>query len=315
MRSLWEDIDKKAPFFEQCVSGRMKALLFFQYGASLLRIAPAHRKFVFFDILSQTHGTPEFLNGLDLPLAHFLKEHLLPAMNDTMLWLMSDHGPKQGVIRQRAGFQAAVEFSNPLLSIVLPSWFASDHPQLHASLKGNQQSLTTPYDLHSTLLHLQTYPRAPPRHPYGRSLFDPLPEDRKCEAAGVPSKFCPCGMTFAVESRRRARYIDAMEAIMKRIRELLEPVAGLCYPVQHSRMHQCATLGSRRRGILFQIQTVRGAQFAFSAVFEVAVGGGIVLPDLAMPAERVTRYGRQPACISRHYPGLRPYCLCRDWKP
>ena len=315
MKPLWDDVNKKFTYWQQCASGQMKVLLFFQYGASLLRINPAGRKFVFFDMISQTHHNPEFLNALDRPLKHFLREHLLPTMNNTILWLMADHGPKQGLVRQKAGFSAVLEFSNPLLSVTLPSWFASSYPQLHGNIKDNQLSLTTPYDLHTTLLHLQTYPHPPPPHLYGRSLFMDIPKDRTCSAAGVPKKACPCGMRVAKESCKSPPYPDALDLIMQRINKLLEPVAGLCYPVGHSHMHECATLGPKQRGMLFHAQTGHGPRLEFSALFEVATNGSIILPDRLVPAERLSKYGRMPHCVAERYPLLKPYCMCRNWKP
>ena len=316
MKPLWADVNKHArQWWEPCAFGQMKALIFFQYGASLLQVYQSHRKFVFFDILSQTHNAPEFMTGLDRPLEQFLETQLLPAMNRTMLWVMADHGAKQGTLPEKAGFQAVVEFGNPLLSITMPSWFASKYPRLQTNLKNNRLSLTTPYDLHTTLLHLQTYPRAPPPHPYGRSLFLPIPHERTCEAAGVPSELCPCDMNVKVESCEGPVYRRAMDVILKGISTLLRPVSDRCLPVGHSHMQECAAFAPNQQGIIFHTTTARGPPFVFRAVFEVAGNGTILLPDGAFPAGRLNRFGSQPACIASQHPDLRGYCMCQNWRP
>ncbi|GIY92837.1 uncharacterized protein CEXT_26711 [Caerostris extrusa] len=75
------------------------------------------------------------------------------------------------------------------------------YPELASNLHKNQDRLTTPFDIHATLVHLLNVTRQPSAElyetlsqitPYGLSLMNPISVNRTCEEANILPHWCPC---------------------------------------------------------------------------------------------------------------------------
>lgn len=129
-------------------------------------------------------------------LQHFQKTGVL---NRSLVLLVSDHGWRTGDIMLNR--QARLENRLSFAFLLLPEWFRKKYPLAYSNLKENQYRLTTPYDIHSTLVDMLNpsvnlvdevmIKRSIPDSK-GISLFTPIPKDRTCEAAGIDEEWCAC---------------------------------------------------------------------------------------------------------------------------
>lgn len=67
------------------------------------------------------------------------------------------------------------------------------YPEMNQNLKINQQRLTTPLDVFETLTHILNFytyniQNSKPRR--GLSLFNPIPQTRRCEDANILPHYC-----------------------------------------------------------------------------------------------------------------------------
>ena len=91
--------------------------------------------------------------------------------------------------------QGQIDNKWPFLLMSVPHRVLDRFPLLGRNLQANQLRLTSPYDLHATLRHFLFYPFFPPSptlNPFGRSLLDPVPQNRTCSEAGIWYRYCAC---------------------------------------------------------------------------------------------------------------------------
>lgn len=120
-------------------------------------------------------------------------------LDNTILILGSDHGVRWGLTRiiEKLGFH---EDSLPIMFVRLPSWMKKDkrYKKFTSALTGNKNRLTSTYDMHLTIkniLNLSGRANATMKAegcPKCSTLFNPIPNNRSCEDAGIPSHFCAC---------------------------------------------------------------------------------------------------------------------------
>ena len=108
-----------------------------------------------------------YTHHLDAPLSAALDEFLdTGLLSNSLLFLWSDHGLSYGsYFRSAAGKQ---EHRNPFLTIAVPKAFADRFPEYTRSLRANQPTPLTHFDLHATFLHVA-------RLAQGRSAGTPEP--------------------------------------------------------------------------------------------------------------------------------------------
>ena len=120
-------------------------------------------------------------------------------LDRSLLLLMSDHGARfQNV---RATEQGKYEERMPFVAVRLPPSFATKYPEIVENLRANADRLTTPFDLHETLVDVIDF--QPKRH-HGDgsrdrrafSLFRPIPANRTCAEAGVEPHWYVCCMSY-----------------------------------------------------------------------------------------------------------------------
>ena len=115
------------------------------------------------------------------------------SLNNSIFIMFSDHGIRYGPSRLNIG--AAIEERLPFVVIVTPKWFRVKYPDLQHSLEENAFHLTTPFDIHATLMDVISMAEGDDRTLYtdrGQSLFHPVPLDRTCSDASVGLHWCAC---------------------------------------------------------------------------------------------------------------------------
>lgn len=186
-----------------CVGPRTAGQVLFEYAEKFATSLTASGK-PFFGFFWGTSLTHDYLNVR--PQTDVIYENLLQnlgsnnVLNNTVVVFLSDHGIRWGPIRET--YQGRVEERLPFVFFLLPEWFEDRYPSAVMNLRRNRRMLTSPFDLHETLLDLlsldsltrgsliqrsltQTFSR-------GVSLFLPVPEARTCEDAGIADNWCTC---------------------------------------------------------------------------------------------------------------------------
>lgn len=138
-----------------------------------------------------THDDINLAGYYDIPIRDLLRRfNDRGTLNRTIVVFLSDHGGRLWNFRTTP--LGWYEDRLPYALLLFPRWFLRDHPDLAASMKRNQKKLSTPYDMHATLLQLASAKFTETVTRYGRSLLHTLPENRTCESASIPEQFCSC---------------------------------------------------------------------------------------------------------------------------
>jgi hypothetical protein len=115
-------------------------------------------------------------------------------MDNLMVVVMGDHGTEHGDMR--ATLQGHLEQRLPFMSLTFPDWFTSNQSQSFANLMKNQERLTTPYDVHKTLMGLLDVREAQnyaADNKLGINLLTNIvPSSRNCIQAGIDIQWCTC---------------------------------------------------------------------------------------------------------------------------
>jgi len=122
------------------------------------------------------------------------------SLENTVVVLFSDHGPRFGLTRghTRMGWY---EENLPMALIAMPESFRSRHATMMNTLRSNRRKLTTPFDLHETIRRVLDS-----GEPYddrvrvargrrGVSLFDVTLGDRTCKDASIAPTYCECQLS------------------------------------------------------------------------------------------------------------------------
>ena len=88
----------------------------------------------------------------------------------------------------RASEQGKFEERLPFLAVRIPRWFSERYPHAATNLRLNSGRLTSPFDVHETLMDVLDMKRPRDRTdgpPRGYSLFQEIPDNRTCADADI----------------------------------------------------------------------------------------------------------------------------------
>ncbi|XP_037557786.1 uncharacterized protein LOC119434799 [Dermacentor silvarum] len=175
-----------------CLGPTIPSKVLLGYLANYLNLMSERPSFTYTWFVELAH---EWLNNAayaDEPVRRLLEDvHASGVLNHTVLVFLSDHGLQFGDVRTT--YIGRLEDIQPFAFLVFPSWFLEKNPEAARNLRINQRRLTTPFDLHATLVELLDYPvRKRPRTAYGLSLFHQIPGERTCSDASIKHKWCAC---------------------------------------------------------------------------------------------------------------------------
>ena len=163
---------------------------------------PERKKFSFLFHSDYSHDSSRLLQNADLDLLHQLQWlNETGVMNNSLVILMSDHGARFTNLRSTE--QGKYEERLPFFALRLPSTrsFQKKFPDVQKHLLENSKLLTTPFDIHETMMDVLNYePESKWRkssmmarpYPRGLSLFRKMPKDRSCEDASIEPHWCTC---------------------------------------------------------------------------------------------------------------------------
>lgn len=226
-------------------------------------------------------------------------------LNDTILIFLSDHGMDSNEIQSTK--QGRIEQRLPLVFIVVPPSFRKEYRLAYHNLKVNQGRLTTPYDIHQTLIdfidlnvireeEILRRSRQFYTQDRGISLFLQIPRNRSCELAGIHNKWCVC-YNYVRIAHDNPVLFGAISYLTYQINEVLKP-----YP-------ECLKL------IVDEIILAKELLPAyegsdewrdFSIIVRMAPGGGIY-------ETMMRKHNRQWYIVDRvkrlNFPGFRSLCV------
>ena len=128
------------------------------------------------------------LPSLDADLAAAIRRLRDTVLQDTVLFLLSDHGT-HGIWYTDYEIGAA-EHKLPFMYVVAPDWLMKARPDWRANLQTNQRRLVTVREVYHAMLRIAAFPDDKAGGP--PSLLDPIPAGRTCRDAQIPEKWCAC---------------------------------------------------------------------------------------------------------------------------
>ncbi|XP_030372616.1 uncharacterized protein LOC115622717 isoform X2 [Scaptodrosophila lebanonensis] len=204
-----------------CVGHQPDHMVMLEYTKNFMMKYRDSPRFVFSFHGGLSHDSINLIGAADDDVHDWLvalKEKNL--LDDTILIVMADHGNRFAEVR--ATLQGKQEERLPFFSFTFPESFKKRFPKEYNNFVANEQSLSTPFDIHATLKHIiklqtasaeelaaeSTYDSGTldtktetnkasihiSKLASGRaiSLFEPIPSNRSCADAYIEPHWCAC---------------------------------------------------------------------------------------------------------------------------
>lgn len=271
--------------------------------------------FGFFWESSITHDDINYDPKLDQILEKFFIDIALSgALENAFMFVLSDHGIRWGKILTT--HQGRLEERLPFLFIIPPRKWAKKYYSAHKNLKENAKKLTTPFDMHETLvdilnrdyLNLTSFGR-------GVSLFRPVSLERNCDTAGIPPHWCTCQDTISIDVTDEViRFVSTF--VVQHINNLLVNHTNcakvILEKVLDASISSRTVSNEKQLNPVYYYTVVLQSKFV-GAIFEATVKCSRcnMQGDIKMAGEvsRNNQYGHQGDCINDSK--LRLYCYCK----
>ncbi|CAF0882063.1 unnamed protein product [Brachionus calyciflorus] len=334
------------PNKKHCMAGRRNIRVNLEYGENFMSAYKEHGFFGFLFLNEYSHDSTNILGMVDEDLLKFLEFFYndKDLMENTILILMSDHGPRFN--ENRKSVKGLLKERNPFFSMYIPELFKKKYPESYANFDDNTNKLLVPMDIHRTLIDLISLEKNNKLSEIndGRSLslFNKIQNDRTCSQAGIDQHWCAC-------LKRTELVIDkylekmAMEFINYINEVVLKDHLDKCVKLgldKINRVDQLETYIStdkRKKAkekfsffgrlleepkiekdfnkFFFQITTSNNNggvyEFTITDEFDFVNGKSNYLIDKSS-ISRVNKYGNSSYCIFNDYPDLRKFCFCKN---
>ena len=225
----------------------------------------------------------------------------------------------------------------PYFGLYFPPSFERAYPQEVEQVRKNQQRLTTNYDVHETLSDLLDNTPTRPSRTKGRgiSLFKPVPESRTCEQAGIPLHWCAC-LSWEDISHDHTLKSCVAKAVVDYINSLTDKLRDRCELLSIHKVISLSKFVPRKELLQFlksdgkhgerpNLSDKMKQSYAYLQIvlitnpgqgrYEVTVRQSMQTGDVKVRSEDISRtnkYGKAAACVENSFPGLRPYCFCKQ---
>ncbi|PAA91465.1 hypothetical protein BOX15_Mlig002440g3 [Macrostomum lignano] len=329
-----------------CIGDEIASARMLSTVKDLFTLYPDRPKFAFTFFSSLSHENQD-LSPMDAELVKFLDWFEAANLSsNTSIILMSDHGQRHGPLRN--SMQGKLEESLPLMSIALSRQLMSRKKDAAEMLRTNANRLTTPVDIHRTLLNLSGLRDSTTLAAGGASLTsyslidEAVPETRSCSDAGIPTHWCSCLRLKKIqEPSSNELAVRAARFAVNQMNSATEPFRHLCHELQLGNVTEADVslasedLARRERHVSWRYVAYNAENSALLAagyltlrlvtepnggLFEASVqfglqrsrfGNPLLLLSSTSEASRINRYGSQAHCVTEVAPHLRKFCLCR----
>ena len=336
MRNFWRSA---SPYISKITRKSIKCIhqLNFRYLKHFMKVYGDVPIFTYLGISHLTHNNSPGAQHLDSDLFDLLN-HLKSTGQDqnTVLVIFGDHGDRTGPYR--ATMTGKLEQRLPFMSFTFPPWFPGKYPEEFINFQRNSKVLTSHFDVYATLQHLKTFPRNEHSHKYGTSLFKDITQmNRTCPQIGVLDHWCSC-IDYQEMKVDDALVIKAAQSVITKINKInlefdldselcanlkLDQIirAGIVAPssrvrnfIKTFKIGSCDHCGVKKGETVYKtvnyevvfIVSPSGGQYEATTVYDKAKG--VFTPNEGI--SRINLYKKQPHCIQKKFPHLRPYCYC-----
>ena len=323
-----------------CLHSMLEMDILYNYLRDFVRTMQDRPYFAFTFVARLTHDNLNTAGFADEPTFHLLKDlHSEGVLNKSLLVLFSDHGIRFGPIRQT--YIGKFEERMPFIYLFFPPWFLKKYPEFEKNLRDNQDRLTTPFDVHATLVHLLQLKRQPSSElndtlsiltPHGISLMDPIPKDRTCQKASILPHWCTC-QTHKPVPIKEPIVINCAIALVDTLNKILKPFEGACEVLrlkeildarfgqandvvlrfvkhQNDVINRHVVLGDKINAPVDYLIIIKvdpsGGVFEGTVRYDSEDGTYRVLDDIS----RLNMYGNQSICIENAR--IRKFCYCKS---
>lgn len=296
------------------------------------------KRFGFTVISDIAHEEPTLFSTVANDLSNLLraiKESGI--LENTLFIVMSDHGSRFTALRRT--YQGKIEERLPFMSIVLPNKLKIALPDAEKFLKANVDVLTTPFDIHTTILdvvglkHLRNNYTVPGSSlPRGMSLLKPIPKSRSCSEADILAHWCAC-LNWADVSPVDKMYERAPMALANFINQLIadndkcatrsltsiewvkrENVNDQVLKFIDVNTENYVPIFEESVSYNFEFYQVKIVMSPMNAAYEGTITYIRYLDQFLISEQyisRVNAYGQEPKCVMKTHPHLRKYCYCK----
>ncbi|XP_064469513.1 uncharacterized protein LOC135384232 [Ornithodoros turicata] len=298
-------------YSDYCMHQRLRTEAYLQYTSSLLTVLADRPSFIYSWMSDLTHDFFNYAGYVDLPFRRTFETLTKTGVMDrSLVVFVSDHGLRYGDFRQT--LMGRYEDRLPLCVMMFPPAFREMYPEIMENLRVNQHRLTTPFDIHATLVELAQFPgsryQAEYRTRYGLSLLHEVPENRSCNDAFIDAYYCCCH-ELEDDNTTGAAHLLMAHFIVKTVNEwLMNEAPGMC------KMHVLKEItdvrkisGAATRSSSYYWITIvtRPGDAVLEGAVRVFQNGTISLEKLS----RLNMYRYQSSCIASST--MERYCVCR----
>lgn len=139
-----------------------------------------------------THEDQNLASSMDQKFVEYLmKLEKNGIFNESVVILMADHGSRKDNYADVK--VTAFETNLPVFQISLPPSLLT--AEVKNALEVNRNRLFGAFDVHKTLLDIIGKDAVLDDCPHCQSILKPIPQNRSCEEAAIPNKFCSCQET------------------------------------------------------------------------------------------------------------------------
>ncbi|UJR27753.1 hypothetical protein I4U23_009026 [Adineta vaga] len=322
-----------------CIGNQTSIDVFLSYINQFWSSYPKYKKFFFGFFKQYTHDGYTSGTLLDRSLLKFLRNfYQTDEHKKTILILMTDHGARFSAIRRTP--QGKLEERLPFMSFTFPKLFRQKYPKAIENLQKNLHRLTTPFDIHSTLLSLldmnqMNYNEEHPVQQRNISLFHIIPAQRTCDDLNLEPHWCSClqWKTISIADRNIQQ---ATKHIISFINAQLALVENhLCHQLELHSIHSAQMYRPNQALLRFSKSSdVDGRipkyddkktdivfyQITFEAnpskgIYEATTQYSTKSSSYNTDLEHISRlnaYKSSASCIETSYSHLRKFCQCNN---
>lgn len=320
--------------YSYCFDNQTSFQFFLSYLRQFWTSYSTEKKFFFAFFKQYTHDGYEHGSLLDASILNLLHTfNRSPELQHTAVILMSDHGGRFSAARLTP--QGTMEERLPLMSFILPSTFRRKYPRAIKVLRMNVNRLTTPLDVHATLLSLlnmnkMNYSETVNVTQRNISLFHIIPSQRTCEHIQLAPHWCSCLRWKQVQIhhiliQQAAKYtVNYMNQLLSAVSE------SLCHPLTLSSIrgaqiyipHKNSFMPLERDVQVLDHWKKANEIVFYQITFETKPNGAIYEATIQYTTQtghlntehtdisRLNAYNSSADCIVRTYPYLRKFCFC-----
>ncbi|XP_055903067.1 uncharacterized protein LOC129939183 [Eupeodes corollae] len=343
LRTFYLELENIMPSNKKfCIGYQPGHLVMLDYTRNFMAKYSDNPRFVFSFHGELSHDSINIIGSADDDLVEWLTNlKAKRLLDDTILIVMSDHGNRFSDVRNT--LQGKQEERLPFFSFAFPESFKNRHPQEYRNFQENVNRLTTPFDIHETLLDILNIQSSDDRSatessnyvPRGISLFKPIPQNRSCASAFIEPHWCACLDWRQINDTSTPLIKKIAQSILTTINDASNSFREVCEPFELKLINWALKLTPHRELLKFrknkdidgflpdlssdmdiheEFYQVQVTLSPGDALFEASVSYN--LKDFQATTKlsqvsRVNKYGSQANCIYDTNPELRKYCYCK----